>query len=124
MCIVIICYPVCNVMNLEFNFRFLIKPFFHKNLNVLRTKRAYEKGFSSKQIKNFFGRFNILNRSLLLAKLSAYGFDKNSLSFVQSCFTNNIQRCYIENDFSSWCEIAISVPNVYIKSLFNCCLLL
>ena len=54
MCIVIICYPVCNVMNLEFNFRFLIKPFFHKNLNVLRTKRAYEKGFSSKQIKKVF----------------------------------------------------------------------
>ena len=31
-----------------------------------------------------------LDRSLLLAKLSAYGFDNNSLSFVRSYLTNRI----------------------------------
>ena len=48
--------------------------------------------------------------SLFLAKLSAYGFDNNSLSFVQSYLTNKIQRCKIENPFSNWREITTSVP--------------
>ena len=37
--------------------------------------------------------FDTLDHSLLLAKLSAYGFDNNSLSFVRSYLTNRIQRC-------------------------------
>ena len=32
--------------------------------------------------------FDTLGHSLLLAKLSPYGFDNNSLSFVQSYLTN------------------------------------
>ena len=43
--------------------------------------------------------FDTLDHSLLLAKLSAYGFHNNSLSFVQSYLTNRIQRCKIENHF-------------------------
>ena len=35
--------------------------------------------------------FDTLDHSLLLAKLSAYGFHNNSLSFVQSYLTNRIQ---------------------------------
>ena len=33
--------------------------------------------------------FNTLDHSLLLAKLSAYGFDNNSLSFIRVYLTNN-----------------------------------
>ena len=47
---------------------------------------------------------------LLLAKLSAYGFDNNSLSFFQSFWTNRFQRFKIENHFSNWREITTSVP--------------
>ena len=36
--------------------------------------------------------FDTLDHSPLLAKLSAYGFDNNSLSFVRSYLTNRIQR--------------------------------
>ena len=46
---------------------------------------------------------------LLLAKLSAYCFDDNSLSFVRSYLTNSIQRYKIENHFSNWCEITTGV---------------
>ena len=53
--------------------------------------------------------FDTLDHSLLLAKLSAYGFDNNSLSFVQSYLTNRIQRCKIENDFSNWRQITTGV---------------
>ena len=62
MCIVIVSFLGCDVMNFEINFSFLIKPFSHmtkkvisyKNVNILRTKQAFFiifKGFSLKKIK-------------------------------------------------------------------------
>ena len=50
-----------------------------------------------------------IDHSLLLAKLSAYGFDNNSMSFARSYLTNRIQRCKIENDFSNWRQITTGV---------------
>ena len=55
-CIAVVYFPSCNVINFEINLIFLIKPFFYiakksrQNLNVLRTKRAFrwnKKHFSS-----------------------------------------------------------------------------
>ena len=46
--IAIVCKPGCDVMNFEADLIFLIKPFFvrpksrDKNLNILRTKRAFK----------------------------------------------------------------------------------
>ena len=48
MCIAIVCFPGCDVVNFEINLIFLIKPFFYmakiedKNLNILRTKRPFK----------------------------------------------------------------------------------
>ena len=44
--------------------------------------------------------FDTLDHSLSLAKLSAYGFDNNSLSFVRNHLKNRFQRRKVENDFS------------------------
>ena len=64
MCIAIVCCPVCDVINFEIYFSFLIlhnQKSQDKNVNILRTKRAVKmkertlflifKGLSLKQIK-------------------------------------------------------------------------
>ena len=47
-CITVVCYPGCNVIKFDINLIFLIKLFCYitksqdKNLNILRTKRAFD----------------------------------------------------------------------------------
>ena len=49
--------------------------------------------------------FDTFYHSLMLANLSAYYFDNNSLSFVQSLLTKRFSRCKAGNEINSWREI-------------------
>ena len=45
--------------------------------------------------------FNCLSPELLIAKLGAYGFDKNALKLVNSYLSNRKQRVKINDKYSS-----------------------
>ena len=72
--------------------------------------------------------FETLNHKLLFKKMEAYGFDKKSLSFIESYFTNWKQRTKIGNRFSKYQRIITGVPqdpnlgplffNISINNLF------
>ena len=65
--------------------------------------------------------FDTINHDLLLAKLKAYGFSKQSLSFMCSYLKNRRQRSQINNKFSSLKEEIAGVPQGSIDGplLFN-----
>ena len=44
--------------------------------------------------------FDCWSHELLLAKLKAYGLDRNSVTFMKSSLTNRLQRCKMNNSFS------------------------
>ena len=77
---------------------------------------------------NFSKIFDTSNQELLIAKLHAYGFQKDSLSFLHSYLTNNWQRTKANSTFSSWSELIQGVPqgsvlgpvlfNIYLNDMF------
>ena len=54
--------------------------------------------------------FDCINHDLLTAKLHAYGFSLESLTFIQSYLTNRIQRVKINSLFSEYSNVESGVP--------------
>ena len=64
-----------------------------------------EKGFGEACLMDFSKAFNTLNHELLIAELSAYGFNNESLKLIRSYLTNRWQRTKINKSFSRWTEL-------------------
>ena len=65
--------------------------------------------------------FDTLNYDLLLAKLQACGFNRDSFKNFHSYLSNRYQRTKINKSFSSWSKIVCGVPqgSVLDPLLFN-----
>ena len=51
-----------------------------------------------------------INHELLLAKLHAYGFGRESLLLIRNYLNNRWYRTKINTSFSTWEELLLGVP--------------
>ena len=65
--------------------------------------------------------FDTINHELLLAKLRAYGFNKDALKTIHNYLKSRYQRTRINKVFSYWSEILSRVPqgSGFVQLLFD-----
>ena len=87
-----------------------------------------EKRFGGAVLMDLSKAFDTINHQVLIAKLSAYCFNNESLKLIQSCLTNRWQITKINKSFSRWTELLQGVLqgsvlgpllfNIYLNDLF------
>ena len=85
-------------------------------------------GLSGAILTDLSKAYDCILHDLLIAKLTAYGFDYQSLRIMESFLSNRQQRTKINNAFSRYSEIIYGVPqgsilgpllfNIYICDIF------
>ena len=74
-----------------------------------------KRGYAGIILTDLSKAFDCINHKLLIAKLHAYGFSLESLTFMQSYLTKRIQRVEINSSFSEYSNVESGVPQVSIS---------
>ena len=84
-------------------------------------KSLDDRGFAGAVLMDLSKAFDCVNHELLLAKLDAYGFNRDALKTILDYLSNRWQRTKINATFSSWSELKVGVPqgSVLGPILFN-----
>ena len=120
-------YPLFSKLQCGFRKRFNAQ---HCLLVLIEKCREVldKRGYDGVLLTDLSKAFDCINHELLLAKLHAYGFSLESLTFIQSYLSNRIQRVKVNFSFSEYSNIVSGVPqgsipgplffNIFICDLF------
>ena len=80
-------------------------------ISLIEKWRKYldNKGYTGAVLMDLSKAFYTINHELLIAKLHAYEFSKDSLKIL-SCLSDRWQRTKINLSFSSWSELLKGIP--------------
>ena len=67
-------------------------------------KGSWRKKYVGAVLTNLSKAFDCLNHELWIAKLEAYGFETEALSFIYDYLSKRNQRTKINSSYSSWIE--------------------
>ena len=70
-----------------------------------------QKGYAGSILMDLSKAFDTIDYDLLLAKLHAYGFDKQALSLIKNYLKDRWQRTKINTAYSSWAQLLLGVPS-------------
>ena len=68
-----------------------------------------QNGYGDAILMDLSKAFDTINHDLLIAKLSAYGFDTESLKIIKSYLMNHLQRTKVNISLSSWSKLFLGV---------------
>ena len=85
----------------------------HSLLSMLEKWRVSldKGGYGGAVLMDLSKAFETISHDLLIAKLRAYGFDKDVLKLIKSYLSNIWQRTKINLSFGSWSELITGVPS-------------
>ena len=81
-------------------------------------KIRYEKGAFAAALTDLLKVFGCIPHQLLIAKLSAFGFDMKSIAFIFAYLKNRKQKTKIGSTFSECLNILFGVPQDFIQIFF------
>ena len=69
-----------------------------------------QKGYAGSILMELSKAFDTIDYDLLLAKLHAYGFDKQALSVIKSYLKDRWERTKINTAYNYWAQLLLGVP--------------
>ena len=99
---------ISNLSYLSYYLDFVKTTTQHSLLEKINFNDVLDKGNSVSTISMDLSKaFDTLNHDLLTSKLEAYSFSAESLSYINNCLNERLQKTNVNNNFRLWKDLSL-----------------